>query len=60
MQLAIRLLVPAGSYLLQRDLQALVAQSEKENLSRREVFAAIWRVAHEAAERPVEQQLQSF
>ena len=38
---------------LQRELQALVAQSEKENLSRREVFAAIWRVAHEAAERPV-------
>ena len=83
-QLTIRLLVPAGSYLLQlpgfreklmafdsgllgypwvhadprvdrlqQDLQACVAQSEKENLSRREVFAAIWRVAHEAAERPV-------
>ena len=83
-QLTIRLLVPAGSYLLQlpgfretlmafdptllgypwvhsdprvdrlqRDLQALVARSEKESLSRREVFAAVWRMAHEAAERPV-------
>lgn len=83
-QLAIRLLVPAGSYLLQlpgfreklmafdsgllgypwvhadprvdrlqRELQALVARSEKENLPRREVFAAIWRTAHEAAECPV-------
>ncbi len=83
-QLTIRLLVPAGSYLLQlpgfretllafdptllgypwvhsdprvdrlqRDLQALVARCEKERLSRREVFAAVWRMAHEAAERPV-------
>ncbi len=38
---------------LQRELQALVARSEKENLPRREVFAAIWRMAHEAAGRPV-------
>jgi radical SAM superfamily enzyme YgiQ (UPF0313 family) len=83
-QLTIRLLVPAGSYLLQlpgfrekvmpfdarllgypwvhadprvdrlqQELQALVARSEQDNLSRREVFAAIWRVAHEAAARPV-------
>lgn len=83
-QLTIRLLVPAGSYLLQlpgfreklmafdpsllgfpwvhsdprvdrlqRELLALVARCEKKRLSRREVFAAIWRMAHEAAERPV-------
>ena len=83
-QFTIRLLVPAGSYLLQlpdfreklmpfdpallgypwvhRDprvdrlqqkLQSLVVRSEKENRPRREVFAAIWRIAHEAAERPV-------
>jgi len=83
-QLTIRLLVPAGSYLLQlpgfretlmafdptllgypwvhsdprvdrlqRDLQALVARCEKELLARREVFAAVWRMAHQAAERPV-------
>ncbi len=38
---------------LQRDLQARVARSEKENLPRREVFAAVWRMAHEAAGRPV-------
>jgi hypothetical protein len=38
---------------LQRDLQALVARCEKKRLSRREVFAAVWRVAHVAAERPV-------
>lgn len=81
-QLTIRLLVPAGSYLLQlpgfretlmpfdpgllgypwvhadprvdrlqQALQALVARSEQDNLSRREVFAAIWRTAHEAAQR---------
>ena len=81
-QLTIRLLVPAGSYLLQlpgfreklmafdpallgypwvhRDprvdrlqqkLQSLVAHSEKENRPRREVFAAVWRTAHEAAGR---------
>jgi hypothetical protein len=83
-QLCIRLLVPAGSYLLQlpgfkerlmafdarllgypwqhadprvdrlqRDLQALVALSEQQRLPRSEVFAAIWRMAHEAARRPV-------
>ena len=82
-QLTIRLLVPAGSYLLQlpgfkeklmafdakllgypwdhpdprvdclqRNLQARVAQCEKEKLPRRAVFAAIWRMAHEAAGRP--------
>ena len=39
--------------LLQRDLQALVAQSEQQRLPRREVFTAIWRMAHEAAQRPV-------
>ena len=38
---------------LQRDLQAHVAQCEAENLPRGEVFAAIWRMAHEAAGRPV-------
>jgi Radical SAM superfamily len=37
---------------LQRDLQALVARSEQQRLPRREVFAAIWRMAHEAARRP--------
>ncbi len=83
-QLTIRLLVPAGSYLLrlpgfkeqllafdpsllgypwqhrdprvdqlQRKLQALVARSEQQGLPRREVFAAAWRMAHEAAMRPV-------
>jgi radical SAM superfamily enzyme YgiQ (UPF0313 family) len=83
-QLTIRLLVPAGSYLLQlpgfrerlmpfdpgllgypwvhadprvdrlqQELQALVARSEQGHLSRREVFAAIWRAAHEAAQRAV-------
>ncbi len=81
-QLTIRLLVPAGSYLLQlpgfrerlkafdptllgypwshsdprvdrlqQDLQAWVARSEEEGLPRREVFVAIWRMAHEAAGR---------
>ena len=38
---------------LQQDLQALVARSEKENLPRGEVFATVWRMAHEAAGRPV-------
>ena len=83
-QLTIRLLVPAGSYLLQlpgfkeklmafdpgllgypwlhadprvdrlqRELQVLVARLEKENLPRHEVFAALWRLAHEAAGRCV-------
>jgi radical SAM superfamily enzyme YgiQ (UPF0313 family) len=82
-QLTIRLLVPAGSYLLkipgfkeqlmafdprllgypwkhpdprvdqlQRDLHALVARCEQQGLSRREVFAAVWRMAHEAVQRP--------
>ncbi len=79
-QLAIRLLVPEGSRLLelpgfreklmpfdpgllgypwrhrdprvdrlQRDVQALVARGEQGKLPRREVFAAVWRMAHEAA-----------
>jgi len=82
-QLAIRLLVPEGSWLLklagfrqrllafdpallgypwihddprvdrlQQDVQAKVARCEQEALPRREVFAAIWRMAHEAAARP--------
>ncbi|MDP2240608.1 MAG: CUAEP/CCAEP-tail radical SAM protein [Burkholderiales bacterium] len=38
---------------LQRDLQARVARCEDEGLARREVFAAIWRMAHEALECPV-------
>jgi len=37
---------------LQRDLQARVARCEEERVARREVFAAIWRMAHEAAGRP--------
>ena len=37
---------------LQQDLQARVARCEEEGLPRREVFAAIWRMAHEAAGRP--------
>jgi len=83
-QLCIRLLVPAGSYLLQlpgfqeqlmafdarhlgypwqhadarvdllqRDLQQVIARSEAQRLPRHEVFAAIWRIAHEASQRPV-------
>ena len=36
---------------LQQDLRALVARCEEERLPRREVFAAIWRMAHEAAGR---------
>jgi radical SAM superfamily enzyme YgiQ (UPF0313 family) len=83
-QLTIRLLVPAGSYLLrlpgfrerlmpfdpgllgypwvhadprvdrlQQELQALVARSEQVKRPRREVFADIWRAAHEAALRAV-------
>ena len=81
-QLAIRLLVPQGSRLLelpgfrekllpfdsallgypwqhpdprvdrlQRDVQALVARGEQDKLARREVFAAVWRAAHDAAGR---------
>jgi hypothetical protein len=38
---------------LQRDLQALVARSEAQRLPRREVFAAVWQLSHEAAQRPV-------
>ena len=38
---------------LQRDLQVLVARCEEKRLSRREVFTALWRVAHEAAGRHV-------
>ena len=38
---------------LQQDLQALVARCEKQGVARRDVFAAIWRMAHEAARRPV-------
>ena len=37
---------------LQRDLQALVARCEQQGLPRREVFAAVWRMAHEAAKQP--------
>jgi hypothetical protein len=79
-QLAIRLLVPAGSYLLQlpgfrarlaefdrqllgypwkhadgrvdrlqQDIQQWVAEAEGRQLARREIFAAIWRLAHAAA-----------
>ena len=38
---------------LQRELQAQVARFEQEGVARREVFAAIWRMAHEAAGRRV-------
>jgi radical SAM superfamily enzyme YgiQ (UPF0313 family) len=37
---------------LQRDLQAEVARCEQKSVPRREAFAAIWRMAHEAAARP--------
>jgi len=37
---------------LQQHLQAEVARWEKQGLARREVFAAIWRIAHEAPGRP--------
>jgi hypothetical protein len=37
---------------LQQDLQAEVARCEQEGVPRREGFAAIWRMAHEAAGRP--------
>jgi radical SAM superfamily enzyme YgiQ (UPF0313 family) len=36
---------------LQRNLQAYVASAAKENLPRRDVFAAVWHMAHEAAGR---------
>ncbi len=78
-QLAIRLLIPEGSYLLslpgfrdeiesfdarilgypwknpdtrvdclQREIQALVAEGESQGLARRELFARIWQLAHNA------------
>ncbi|MGB8435284.1 MAG: CUAEP/CCAEP-tail radical SAM protein [Burkholderiales bacterium] len=34
---------------LQQDVQDCVAQSEREGLARREVFAAVWRMAHAVA-----------
>lgn len=37
---------------LQQNLQAEVARCEQEGVARHEVFAAIWRMAHEAAARP--------
>ncbi|MGQ0545535.1 MAG: CUAEP/CCAEP-tail radical SAM (seleno)protein [Betaproteobacteria bacterium] len=37
---------------LQQNLQAEVARCEQQSVPRREVFAAIWRMAHEAAARP--------
>jgi radical SAM superfamily enzyme YgiQ (UPF0313 family) len=37
---------------LQQNLQAEVARCEQEGVPRREVFAAIWRIAHETAARP--------
>jgi radical SAM superfamily enzyme YgiQ (UPF0313 family) len=36
---------------LQQELQARVSRCEQENRPRREVFAAVWRMAHEAAGR---------
>lgn len=82
-QLAIRLLVPAGSHLLQlpgfeeklkafdpgllghpwdhadsrvdrlqQEITAWVTRSEQDGGARRDVFAGIWRMAHEAAGRP--------
>ena len=38
---------------LQQDLQAWVARCEEDGLPRREAFATIWRMAHEAAARSV-------
>ena len=37
---------------LQQSLQAEVARCEQEGVPRREVFAVIWRIAHETAARP--------
>ena len=79
-QLSIRLLVPAGSYLLrlenlkgvigafdqrllghpwrnsdprvdslQQDIQHWVAQAERDGVSRREIFAGVWKRAHRQA-----------
>jgi radical SAM superfamily enzyme YgiQ (UPF0313 family) len=36
---------------LQQDVQSLLARTEKEGLSRRDVFAAVWRMAHVAVGR---------
>ncbi len=38
---------------LQRDIQAFVAKAEESKLARREIFARIWQLAHQAAGRPV-------
>jgi hypothetical protein len=38
---------------LQQAAQALAAEGEQRGLARSEVFARIWRIAHEAAELPV-------
>jgi radical SAM superfamily enzyme YgiQ (UPF0313 family) len=40
---------------LQQDLQAEVAGCEQAGVARRDVFAALWRMAHEAAARPAPQ-----
>jgi radical SAM superfamily enzyme YgiQ (UPF0313 family) len=37
---------------LQQDVQAEVARCEQQSIPRREAFAAVWRMAHEAAARP--------
>jgi radical SAM superfamily enzyme YgiQ (UPF0313 family) len=37
---------------LQQDVQASVADCERRGVARRELFAAVWRMAHEAAGRP--------
>jgi radical SAM superfamily enzyme YgiQ (UPF0313 family) len=83
-QLSIRLLIPAGSYLLkleslagiigafdqrllghpwrnsdprvdqlQQDIQNWVAQAERDNLPRRDIFAGVWERAHRLAGIPV-------
>jgi radical SAM superfamily enzyme YgiQ (UPF0313 family) len=83
-QLSIRLLIPAGSYILQLEgldgvigkfdadilghpwshpdsrvdslqqaIQAWVSRAETEGLGRADTFIEIWRLAHEAAGRPV-------
>jgi hypothetical protein len=79
-QLSIRLLIPAGSYLLklesltdiigtfdqhllghpwrnpdprvdqlQQDIQTWIAQAERDNLPRRDIFAGVWERAHRQA-----------
>jgi hypothetical protein len=83
-QLSIRLLIPAGSYILQldgldgvvgdfnagilghpwshpdsrvdslqQDIQIWVSRAETEGLGRADTFREIWRLAHEAAGKPV-------